>query len=172
MERKIVNQITSENPDIHWGFLPVTGKVVLDLGCGINSEFTPTPWYFIQNKAASKVIGVDSDQKSYDWFKANYVVKNFIPIMDMVDRIEKFEMYLGYWKPDIVKIDVEGSEILLNALNPSYLDNVTNVGIEYHNLSCLISCENLLRSAGFELEYYKFGHLDIDYQGVLHGYKK
>jgi hypothetical protein len=92
--------------------------------------------------------------------------------MDMVDRIEKFELYLGYYKPQVVKIDVEGSEILLNALDLLYLSSVEQIGIEYHNLSALISCENKLKEAGFELEYYKFPHLDIDYQGVLHGYKK
>lgn len=171
MDRLIKGIINTEAPAEHWSFLPVKDKVVLDLGCGINSEFTPTPWYFLQEQGAKKVIGVDSDKNSYDWFKQNYNVKDFIPIMDMVDRIEKFELYLGYYKPQIVKIDVEGSEILLNALNLDYLSHVEHIGIEYHNLSCLISCEYLLEKAGFKLEYFKFNHLDIDYQGVLHGYK-
>jgi len=171
MERQIKGYITSEDPKEHWRFLPVKDKVVLDLGCGINSEFTPTPWYFLQEKKAKRVIGVDSDRQSYDWFKQNYLVKDFLPIMDMVDRIEKFELYLGYYRPEVVKIDVEGSEIFLNALNPEYLSSIEHIGIEYHNLSCLISCEHKLKEAGFELEYYKFEHLDIDYQGVLHGFK-
>jgi len=171
MERQIKGIITSESPDDHWGFLNVAGKKVLDLGAGINSEFMPTPWYFLQERKAKKVIGVDADRQSYDWFINNFKVKNFIPIMDMVDRIEKFELYLGYYKPDIVKMDIEGSEILINALNVSYLESVQQIGIEYHNLSCLISCENKLTEAGFKLEYFNFEHLDIDYQGVLHGYK-
>ena len=171
MSREIKGTITTESPDVHWGFLNVKDKTVLDLGCGINSEFTPTPWYFLQEQKAKQVIGIDANPQSYEWFKKNYVVKNFLPIMDMVDRIEKFELYLGYYKPDIVKMDIEGSEILINALNVSYLESVQQIGIEYHNLSCLISCENKLKEAGFQLEYYKFEHLDIDYQGVLHGYK-
>ena len=92
--------------------------------------------------------------------------------MDYVDRIEKFQLYLGYYKPEVVKMDIEGSEILINALDISYLESVQEIGIEYHNLSCLISCEHKLKEAGFHLEYYKFEHLDIDYQGVLHGFKK
>jgi hypothetical protein len=171
MDRLIKGTIATEHPQEHWGFLNVEGKSVLDLGCGINSEFTPTPWYFLQERKAKNVVGIDSDKQSYDWFKQNYVVKNFLPIMDMVDRIEKFELYLGYYKPDIVKMDIEGSEILINALNVSYLESVQQIGVEYHNLSCLISCEHKLREAGFKLEYFKFDHLDIDYQGVLHGYK-
>jgi hypothetical protein len=172
MDRLITGTITTEAPDIHWGFLNVQGKSVLDLGCGINSEFTPTPWYFLQDKKAKHVVGIDSNPQSYEWFKNNFKVQNFIPIMDMVDRIEKFYLYLGYYKPEIVKMDIEGSEILINALDVSYLESVQQIGIEYHNLSCLISCENKLKEAGFELEYYKFDNLDIDYQGVLHGYKK
>jgi len=171
MERQIKGTITSESPDVHWGFLNVEGKLVLDLGAGINSEFMPTPWYFLQERKAKKVIGVDGDKQSYDWFKQNYVVKNFIPYMDMVDRIEKFEHYFGYYKPDVVKMDIEGSEVLINALDASYLESVQEIAIEYHNLSALISCENKLTEAGFKLEYFKFDHLDIDYQGVLYGYK-
>lgn len=41
--KKIAGEIHSEDPGQHWRFLPVTGQVVLDLGCGINSEHTPTP---------------------------------------------------------------------------------------------------------------------------------
>lgn len=171
MERLLKGTITTEHPQEHWGFLNVEGKTVLDLGCGINSEFTPTPWYFLQEQKAKQVIGIDSNSQSYEWFKQNFVVKNFLPIMDMIDRIEKFELYLGYYKPEIVKMDIEGSEILINALNVSYFESVQQIGIEYHNLSCLISCEHKLKEAGFELEYYKFNHLDVDYQGVLHGYK-
>ena len=171
MSREIKGTITTEAPDTHWGFLNVQGKSVLDLGCGINSEFTPTPWYFLQDMKAKHVVGVDSNPESYNWFKHNFKVKNFIPIMDMVDRIEKFELYLGYYKPEVVKMDIEGSEVLMNALDVSYLESVQQIGIEYHNLSCLISCENKLTEAGFKLEYFNFENLDIDYQGVLHGYK-
>lgn len=163
--------INTESPNEHWGFLPVKDKVVLDLGCGINSEFTPTPWYFLQEQGAKKVIGVDSDNNSYQWFKKNFNVQNFIPFMDMVDRIEKFEFYFGYFKPQIVKMDVEGSEILLNALKPELLEGIEHIGIEYHNLSCKISCERLFKDNGYKVDYYKFNHLDIDYQGVLHAYK-
>jgi hypothetical protein len=127
--------------------------------------------YWVQNKA-KMVYGVDPGQQSYDWFKQNFNVKNFINIMDWVDRTEKFDLYLLATKPSVVKIDVEGSEIFLNAIKPSNLDGVRHVGIEYHNLACLLSCEHLLTSQGYELDYYKFDHLDIDYQGVLHAHKK
>lgn len=172
MAREITRLIHSENPTDHWGFLPVDGETILDLGCGINnSEHSPTPVYWVQGNA-KKVYGVDPSQESYNWFKTNFNVKNFIPIMDYVDRTEKFEMYLGIVKPTVCKIDVEGSEIFMNAIRPEYLEGVRHIGIEYHNLSCLLSCEHLLSTNGYELEYYKFPHLDIDYQGVLYAHKK
>jgi hypothetical protein len=171
MNRDIVDLIKTEDPSDHWRFLPVDGETILDLGCGINSEFTPTPVYWVQKKA-KMVYGVDPSQESYNWFKQNFNVKNFIPIMDYVDRTEKFELYMNATKPSVMKIDVEGSEIFLNAIKPSTLDGIRHIGIEYHNLSCLLSCEHLLTSQGYELTYYKFPHLDIDYQGVLHAHKK
>lgn len=172
MIREITGLIHTENPAEHWSFLPIDGETILDLGCGINNnEYIPTPVHWIQGNA-KKVVGVDPSQQSYDWFKSNLNIKKFIPIMDWVDRTEKFEMYLNVTKPTVCKIDVEGSEIFMNAINPESLQGVRHIGIEYHNLSCLLSCERLLSDNGYTLYYYKFPHLDIDYQGVLYGHRK
>jgi hypothetical protein len=171
MIREIKGEINSEHPEEHWRFLPIDGETILDLGCGINSEHTPTPVYWVQ-KRAKMVYGVDPSQESYNWFKQNFIVKNFINIMDYIDRTEKFEIYFNVSKPSVVKIDVEGSEIFLNAVKPEFFEGIRHIGIEYHNLSCLLSCESILKSLGYEIDYYKFDHLDIDYQGVLHAYKR
>jgi hypothetical protein len=169
--REIKGIINSENPTEHWGFLPIKDETILDLGCGINNnEHAPTPVYWIQN-GAKQVYGIDPSQQSYEWFKTNFVVKNCLFIMDYVDRVEKFELYIGAVEPTVCKIDVEGSEIFMNAIDPQLLETVKHFGIEYHNLPCLLSIENLLENNGYTLEYYKFNHLDIDYQGVLHAYK-
>lgn len=167
--RPVTNVIKSENPQDHWFFLPVQGKVVLDLGCGINSEYVPTPWYFLEMRKCKKVYGVDGDPNSYQWFKQNHNVQNFIPFMDMVDRVEKFEWYFGNTDAEVVKIDVEGAEIVIHSMNPKYLLNVNHIAIEYHNYSCLVSCEKLFKDNGFIAEYYKFENLDINYQGVIYG---
>jgi hypothetical protein len=171
MSREIKDYITSESPDVHWKFLPTKDETILDLGCGINSEFTPTPVYWIQN-GAKQVYGVDPGQDSYNWFNTNFKLKNFLPIMDWVDRLEKFEFYINATKPTVMKIDVEGSEIFLMGLKPELLEGVRHIGIEYHNLSCLLACEHLFKDNGYEMEYYKFDHLDIEYQGVIYGHKK
>ena len=169
MNRPIKKFITSEDPSDHWSFLPVEGKVVLDLGCGINSEFIPTPWYFLEMRKCKKVYGVDGNPESYKWFRENHNVQNFIPFMDMVDRIEKFEWYLSNSNAEVVKIDVEGAEVMLHALNPKYLLNVNHIAIEYHNFPCLVSCERLLNDNGFLIEYYGFENRDLEHQGVVYG---
>ena len=172
MSRDIKGTIHNEDPTIHWGFLPIENETILDLGCGINNqEFLPTPMYWIQGKA-KMVYGVDPGQQSYDWFKQNLNLKNFINIMDWVDRTEKFELYMKATKPSVMKIDVEGSEIFMNAINPEYFEGIRHIGIEYHNLACLLSCEHILKDLGYDLYYYKFNHLDLDHQGVLHAHKK
>lgn len=172
MNREIKGIITTENPDEHWGFLHPKGKTVLDLGCGINNEqFLPTPMWFIMQKDAKKVIGVDGNPQSYQWFKLNYNVQNFIPFMDMIDRYEKIEFYFDYFKPQVVKMDIEGSEIYMNAFRNDLFDNVEEIGIEYHSLPCLIAVENKLKENGFTIEYYKFEHLEIEHQGVLYARK-
>jgi hypothetical protein len=170
MNRTISGEIHSEHPKDHWRFLPIENQTILDLGCGINSEHTPTPVYWTQNNA-SFVVGVDPSLKSYEWFKTNFNIKNFIHIMDYIDRIEKFELYLGYYKPSVLKMDIEGGELYLNGLNSKFIDSVKHIGIEYHNLPCLVTCERLLKDNGYSIEYYKFPHLDIDYQGVIYGFK-
>lgn len=172
MERKIIRDIENEDPSTHWGFLPVENKVVLDLGSGLNSEFMPTPWYFIQEKKAKMVYGVDPSEQSYQWFKQNYNIQNFIQFMDYVDRLEKFEWYINASKPDVIKCDVEGSEIFLMAIKPEVLEGVKHIGIEYHSLPALIAVEKMFQDNGYEIEYYKFPHLAIDHQGVIYGFKK
>lgn len=171
MERKVVSIIEDENPINHWGFLPIENKIVLDLGCGLNSQFEPTPWYFLQNRKAKKVYGVDPDLNSYNWYKQNYNVQNFIPFMDYVDRLEKIEWYIENSKASVIKMDIEGSEVMMHALNPKYLKNVDDIAIEYHNFPCLVSCERLLEDNGFMVNYHKFKHLDLEHQGVIHGYR-
>lgn len=172
MDRKIIREIENESPETHWGFLPVENKVVLDLGSGLNSEFAPTPWFFIQDRGAKMVYGVDPSEESYQWYKTNYNIQNFIQFKDWVDRIEKFEWYINASKPQIIKCDVEGSEILMMALKPEVLEGVTDIAIEYHNLACLIAVEKMFQDNGFTVEYYKFSHLAIDHQGVIHGFKR
>jgi hypothetical protein len=172
MDRQIKGYINSEDPAEHWRFLPIEGETILDLGCGINNqEFLPTPMYWIQ-KGAKLVAGIDPNEQSYQWFKTNYWLKNFIYVMDYIDRLEKFELYLGYYHPTVVKVDVEGGELFLNGLESKYLDGVRHIGIEYHNLPCLVSCERLLQDNGYEIDYYKFKDIDINHQGVIHGFKK
>lgn len=163
--------IKSEHPAEHWGFLSVKDKKVLDLGCGINSEFVPTPYFFLQESKAKSVVGVDSNPQSYQWFKQNYNVRDFILYMDFVDRYEKIEMYLKYHRPEVVKIDIEGSEVHLLSIDSDCFQSVEQIAVEYHNKTCLVALERILKENNYNIKYFRFEHIEPDHQGVVFGFK-
>jgi hypothetical protein len=164
--------IKNESPEEHWSFLPVKDKVVCDFGCGINSEFTPTPIYFHNQKQAKLVIGVDPSEQSYKWFKSNYNVPGFLMHLDYIDDVRKLEMYLDRYKPEVVKMDIEGEEALLGALKDQYVDCVKHFAVEYHSVGCRLICETMFKKWGFEVGIYKFETIDPEWQGVMYAYKK
>jgi len=166
----MIKQIHSEDPHDHWNMLPVKGKVVLDLGSGIWDHSLPTPVYFLE-QGASKVIGVDGSQQSYQWFEQNLQDEKFIQHMDMMDSKGKFELFLWYYRPDVIKCDVEGGELYLMSLNPSLFIPVMDMAIEYHDETTKFVTEQTLINNGFTLEYYEFPGIDPKRQGVIYGTK-
>ena len=167
---EIKNKIYSEDPNDHWFMLPVKGKVVLDLGSGLWDSQFPTPVYFLR-EGASRVIGVDGSQPSYQWFQDNLKDEKFIQHMDMMDGKGKYELFLGHYRPDVIKCDVEGGELHLMSLNPSYYVSVMDMAIEYHDETTKSVCENVLLNNGFTMEYYEFPGIDPNRQGVIYGTK-
>lgn len=163
--------INSEDPHDHWNMLPVKGKVVLDLGSGIWDHSLPTPLYFLQ-EGAERVIGVDGSHQSYQWFEQNLQDDRFIQHMDMMDSKGKFELFLGYYKPDVIKCDVEGGELHLMGLNPSLFNSVMDISIEYHDPTTKFVCEQTLKNNGFTLQHYTFPGIDPKNQGVVYGTKQ
>jgi hypothetical protein len=163
-------QIISESPVDHWFMLPVKGKIVLDLGSGIWDHSLPTPIYFLQ-QGAEQVIGVDGSHQSYEWFEQNLQDDRFIQHMDMIDSKGKFELFLGHYRPDVIKCDVEGGELHLASLNPSLFVSVMDMAIEYHDPTTKFVSEQTLKNNGFTLEYYEFPGIDPKKQGVVYGTK-
>lgn len=144
--------IRTEEPKEHWGFLDVEGKVLMDMGCGIwehNIELTPI---FFLNKGATKVIGIDPSEPSYTWYRDNLKTERFFQHMDYLDSTEKFKFYLNAYKPQVLKIDVEGSEIYLNNITKEDMESVIEIGVEYHSLACRITIESMATEWGFKIE--------------------
>jgi cyclopropane fatty-acyl-phospholipid synthase-like methyltransferase len=166
-----MNYIQSEEPKDHWYMLDVKDKIVLDLGCGLWDSKTPTPYYFIE-QGASKVIGVDSSIESYNWYKQNFNHSKFMLHLDNIDDIEKFKMFLSYYKPHVVKIDIEGMELLMGNLTKDYFTSVREMAIEYHGLAHNIMLKTMFNEWGFtEVEQYAFEGIPVDAQGVYHAKK-
>lgn len=161
--------IESENPKDHWGFLEINARVVLDLGHGIwEQNVKPTPMYFLEENA-TKVIGVDPSQPSYDWYKQNITSDKFVQHLDFIDSADKFRMYIKHYKPHTIKIDIEGSEIYMNNLTEEDLEGVREMGIEYHSLACRISIETMAGHWGFNIEeQYQLMDIPIGGMGVYH----
>ena len=76
--------IRSEDPAQHWYFLDVQDKTVLDLGCGLWDSQMPTPYYFLKERRAARVVGVDSSVDSYNWYMANFKDPNFLLHLDNI----------------------------------------------------------------------------------------
>ena len=166
MEIKIIK---TENPDEHWGFLEVDGRVIIDMGSGIWEQNTePTPIYFLK-EGARKVIGIDPSEPSYVWYRDNVKTERFIQHMDYLDSTEKFKFYLNAYKPHVLKIDIEGSEIFMGNLTAEDMESVREIGIEYHSLACRITIENMAAHWGFNIEdQYQLMDINPGGMGVYH----
>jgi phage anti-repressor protein len=164
-----IKQIKTENPSEHWGFLECDGRTVLDLGHGIWEQDTePTPIYFLKEKA-TLVVGVDPSQPSYNWYKDNLKTERFVQHNDYIDGPNKFQMYLRYYRPHVVKCDIEGSEIYMGNLTKEDFETVREMGIEYHSLACRIVIENMATEWGFNIEdKYQLMDINPGGMGVIH----
>ena len=164
--------IKSEEPSEHWFMLDVKDRTVLDLGCGLWDSQTPTPYYFLNTQGASRVVGVDSSKESYEWYHKNYMPHNFLLHLDNIDHIDKFKMYIGFIKPNVIKCDIEGMELLMGNLTKEIMEPVREIAIEYHGLAHNIMLKTMFNEWGFtEVEQYAFEGIPVDSQGVYHAKK-
>lgn len=157
-----MKNIINEEPDIHWGFLDVKDKVVLDLGCGKFYSSISTAEYFL-NSGAESVIGVDlSDIGITD--------DRFTMIIEHIHSTEQLEDLNYRIYPDVIKCDIEGAEMYFDGI-PGLPGETTQFAVEYHDNKTKLICEKKLKEWGFEIEYYQLLGEDINRIGVIHGWK-
>lgn len=156
---KIVGNIPSEDPNVHWNFFDIKDRVILDLGCGKFYSPISTAQWFIE-KGAKKVLGVDLSDIGYTNKNLDVVIKN-------IQSTEDIQSLIDVTKPDVLKCDIEGSEIHLEHL-PLY-ENIKQIGIEYHDAKTKASCERFAENWKFpNMEYYTLLGHDINRIGVIH----
>lgn len=171
-----MKNINSEHPQIHWSFLDVKDKVVLDMGCSFyEATYDPNmlssaEWFV--NNDAKIVIGFDANL--YEINKYNTVYRNnskYKIFQLFVDSKEKIKNLLNY-KPQIIKCDIEGGEIYFNDITKDEMECVEQIGIEYHDEATKKMCEVKLSEWGFDfIEQYSLMYIDTNKQGVFCGKK-
>jgi hypothetical protein len=163
--------INSENPYEHWNDISdLYGKTVLDLGCGwLWQPHECTPEYFIK-RGASKIVGVDVTQPELDTLSKLYPNDTFLCLN--ITKAEQLQELISQYSPDVIKMDIEGNELVLNELQD--LGTATEIAIEYHSQECKIVVLNKLKEFGFKIfAINKFGYhcLDDNIMGVIHARK-
>lgn len=102
-------QESKSNLEKMYSCVDFTGKVVLDIG----ADWGGTPGFFLE-KGAKRVIGVDGNKalvmKMYKHFEDDYRV---LPLYMMIKHSHQLQSLLEIYRPDVVKLDCEGCEILL-----------------------------------------------------------
>lgn len=151
--------IDSEEPKIHWGFLDVKDKFVLDLGCGaFLSEQSTTEWF--KEQGATRIVGVDMGKNIRGDFE-------FMQ-MSIQSREQLDELLL--LSPDVIKCDIEGAEIFWKDIKD--LGNCTLFAVEYHSTELKILMEKKMIEWGFSLNYCQLFDIDINWMGVIYGTKE
>lgn len=170
MEQVKTKAIRSEDPLEHWSDIEnVEGKVVMDLGCGwLHAGHMTSVAYFI-SRGAAKVIGVDENCSEINSLAGTYPDHTFVckAIHTTSDLIELFETY----RPQIVKMDIEGFEVLLSGVALPSLSSIEEIAVEYHNPECKAAVYNTFEGAGFKvIAANSFGYhcLDPNLMGVVH----
>jgi len=149
--------INSEDARIHWKYLDVSDKIVLDLGCGlwdVSDIKESSPVYF-KNKGAKKIIGVDmnaDDMRIFqDYFQENFpgdgsefIVKEIANTNDFLELITKYQV-------ESIKCDIEGFEKVMFDITKEQVKNIKNISVEYHTHILFLRLLNTLKNWDFEI---------------------
>lgn len=112
----------------HWGYLNYKGKIVLDLGCDWGSSC----YYFI-DEGAKFVIGIDCNKEYIQKGLENKIENSPLILKEeFIDSADKIEKLIEEYKPDIVKVDIEGAEKYILDMNPNVILKVKEWIIEIH----------------------------------------
>lgn len=158
--------IMSENPEDHWSKLDVCGKNVLDLGCGRweASSFEETTPNFFLNQKANKVVGVDIEDNEIHFF-TNINPPNCIFIKCDVSNADTLISLIKKYEIEVIKMDIEGNEIILKDIEIKDFKNISSIAVEYHlNVDKNLLVETL---ANLGFKNYKHGKLWVNGMGVI-----
>lgn len=163
-------KIQSENPLEHWSDITdVQDKVVLDFGCGwLFQPFQSTIEYFT-SRGAKLVVGVDVSCGEIEELKVKFPQHSFF--CENLSSLSQITNYITTYKPQVIKMDIEGVEAVLKDITAQDMASVEEVAIEYHNPECKRIITSKLTELGFTIfAINPFGWYvtNPEIMGVLH----
>lgn len=125
----LIPAIYAESYDFQWGDVKCKGLSVLDVGADIGS----TAQFFLK-KGAKQIIAVEGSGKCFNKLKSNAKsLIRVIPILLLVNDPKQIESLILKYKPDIVKMDIEGGEEYLFQTEDVVFAEVPEYIIEVHS---------------------------------------
>jgi len=117
----------------HWGIsdklISYKDKIVLDLGADIGS----TAIFFLKY-GAKKVIAVEGDEdKGKQLINSYQASKTVIPLVIFLTDPKQLERLIVLYKPDVIKVDIEGAEMLILEVDRKIVASVREWLIEAHS---------------------------------------
>ncbi len=124
--------IKHEKASDHYRAIECRDEIVLDLGCGrwgIKEIDETSPGFFLK-QGATRIIGVDKSSADVAFYKENL---SGIWIQEKLEEPYQIRSLLAAHSPTLLKVDIEGDEILLLQLDEDDLTSVRKMAIEYHS---------------------------------------
>jgi hypothetical protein len=140
----LMKEVSSEDPNHHWKYVNVSGKRVLDLGCGDHGNATTLPYpttleYFLE-RGASFVVGIDLDGEDVRALRAKAPSGRAHIEHITVDSAESITRLIAGYNIDIVKCDIEGGEVHLLSLDEVTFRSAEQYYIETHGPELYSQC--------------------------------
>lgn len=159
-------KIDSEDPVVHWPGINISGKNILDLGCGRWDEQDQnkmTPTYF-KKLGAHTLIGIDSSIEEIKYFRSLNLENSYF-FAENIKTAPLVKLIIKQNNINVIKSNIEGKELLFLEFKEEDLTTVNSMYIEYHGHYIRNALEPKIKNLGFNIT--KVGHLWIDGFGVL-----
>jgi hypothetical protein len=127
-----ISPIYKEDYEFQWGLTDYENTTVLDIGADIGS----TAYFFAKN-GAKQIIAVEGSKKLFNQLKLNVNLRKVVPIFLYITTPADIEKLIKKWKPDIIKMDIEGAEINLLQIRDLIFQDIPKLMIEIHNKDLL-----------------------------------
>jgi hypothetical protein len=141
--------------ETHWGWLPVEGKVVLDVG----AEHGSTADFFL-SKGAAGVIAVEGDQRAFRRLEAWAETRGSVDCVQMrIASAADWRELLSSYPAQVVKVDCEGGEGYLLDVDDRLVCRPEAWAVELHTKEMAERFGNAYPWGGVETLHVRFKNM-------------